>query len=314
VNFVRTVIVAKDKSGEYETISEAVKNLDGNGVKVFIKQGIYKEKIIIDKPNVFFEGENKDNVIITYSDAAFAPDETGNPMGTFKTATFHIMPSACNFKAKNITFRNDSGIGDIVGQAVAVYADCDKAVFENCNFIARQDTLLAAPMHEDIAKNPDILNRQYFKSCYIEGDVDFIFGGAVAIFEDCEIFSCDRNRDINGYITAACTSSKMKFGFVFINCILKSNAAKNTVYLGRPWRENAKTVFINCVLGEHIKGECWSVWGDTDRHKTCYYAQYNSSGPGYNESKVINWSNILKYDDAKKYTLENIFNGWSPLR
>jgi len=311
---MHTVIVAKDKSGEYETISEAVKNLGSNGVKIFIKQGVYKEKIVIDKPNVFFEGENKDNVIITYSDAAFAPDETGNPMGTFKTATFHIMPSAYNFKAKNITFRNDSGMGDIVGQAVAVYADCDKAVFENCNFFARQDTLLTAPMHEDIAKNPDILNRQYFKNCYIEGDVDFIFGGAVVVFENCEIFSCDRNRDINGYITAACTSPKMKFGFVFINCILKSNAAKNTVYLGRPWRENAKTVFINCTLGEHIKDECWSVWGDTDRHKTCYYAQYNSSGPGYNESKVINWSNILKYDDVKSYTLENIFDGWNPLR
>jgi pectinesterase len=271
---------------------------------VYIKNGVYKEKIVIDKP-VKLIGEDREKTILTFDDGAFRDD-----MGTFKTASVHILGSADGFSAENITFENSAGMGDVVGQAVALYLDCDKAVIKNCILKGRQDTLLTAPMHEDIAREPKKLNRQYFENCYIEGDVDFIFGGATAVFKDCEIFSLTRGKEVNGYITAACTSKELKYGYVFIDCKLNSDCEPSTVYLGRPWREYAKTVFINCELGKHIKPEGFSEWNRTERHKTCYYAQYNSYGEGYDEKSVVKWSEIL--DNADEYTIKNIFGDWKP--
>lgn len=305
------LVVDKNGTGDFFTIKDALNNALP-GTCLFIKNGTYKEKLIIDKPNISFVGEDALNTKITYDDGAFQIDETGSQIGTFKTASVHILKEAEGFSAKNITFENSAGRGDIVGQAVAVYADCDKAVFLDCRFLGRQDTLLTAPMHEDITREPDILNRQYFENCYIEGDVDFIFGGATAIFNKCEIYSLNRDMEINGYITAACTSKNLNYGYVFIDCKLVGDAGKDSVYLGRPWREYAKTVFINCFMDKHIKKQGFSVWNDTDRHKTCYYAQYNSNGEGYKKNDIAEWTHILDSEEASMYTIENIFNGWNP--
>lgn len=310
---MRKIAVDCNGTGDFLTVTDALNAVGNEEAVIFIKSGVYKEKILIDKPNIKLIGESKEKVVLTYDDGAFKTDETGNPMGTFKTASVHILPSAEGFSAKNITFENSAGSGDVVGQAVAVYVDCDKAVFKDCKFLARQDTLLTAPMHEDIAKNPNILNRQYFENCYIEGDVDFIFGGAVAVFKDCDIFSLNRNKEINGYLTAACTSDKLKFGYVFFNCRLLSDAPDETVYLGRPWREYAKTVFIDCYMDKHINRAGFSKWNKfEERCKTCFYAQYNSSGEGYKQESIADWTHILTEEEASEYTLENIFEGWTP--
>ncbi len=309
----KVLVVDKNGEGDFLTVADALCAAPINGgCKIYIKNGVYKEKLIVDKPNVFIEGEDIKNTILTYDDGAFMKDETGEAIGTFKTASLHILRSAEGFRAENLTIQNSAGMGDVVGQAVALYLDCDKAVIKNCRLLARQDTLLTAPMHEDTAKDPTILNRQFFEKCYIEGDVDFIFGGASAVFKDCEIFSLDRGKEINGYVTAACTSEKIKYGYVFVNCRLTSNAGEKTVYLGRPWREFAKTVFIECEFGKHIYESGFSVWNDTQRHKTCYYAQYKCFGDGACEDKAVGWSHILNDEDAKEYTLENIFGDWIP--
>lgn len=307
------IIVDKYGKGNFLSVQSAIDSINfGDKTNIFIKNGTYKEKIIIDKPFINIKGENKEKTILTFNDGAFANDESGKPMGTFNTASTHIKRKAVEFSAQNITIENSAGMGDLVGQAVALFVDCDKAIFKNCRLLGRQDTLLTAPMHEDIIKEPELINRQYFENCYIEGDVDFIFGGATAIFKNCEIFSLNRNKEINGYITAACTSQKLKYGYVFLDCSFLSDADEGTVYLGRPWREYAKTVFINCFMDKHINKESFSIWNGTQRHKTCYYAQYKSTGKGYNKECIADWTHILNDKEAEYYTIKTIFEDWKP--
>lgn len=316
VRFMNKITVDINGGGDYTTVGEALSSIkDDNETEIFIKKGIYKEKIIIDKPNLKFIGEDAEKTIITYDDGANHIDlETGEPMGTFKTATFHILRCGENFSAYNITFENSAGMGDVAGQAVAVYVDCDKAAFKKCRFKARQDTLLTAPMHEDIKREPERLNRQYFEECYIEGDVDFIFGGATAVFKNCKICGLDRGKEVNGYYTAACTAENIKFGYVFMDCKFTTDSAgKGTYFLGRPWREFAKTVFLNCHMGGHINKESFSKWKNFEkRSETCYYAQYKSLGEGFDENCTAKWTYILSDDEAKDYTIENIFGDWNP--
>ncbi|MBR1442552.1 MAG: pectin methylesterase [Firmicutes bacterium] len=296
--------------GDYTSITEAIKNIDGNET-VFIKNGTYREKIILDVPDVVFKGEDKNNTVIIYNDGAKKTGKNGEPIGTFETATMKVTKNAKGFKAEDLTFANDAGMGDIAGQAVALEIGCDKAVIKNCILKARQDTLFTAPMFKDIEDNPGIKNRQYYENCYIEGDVDFIFGGAIAIFDNCEIYSLNRNKKVNGYLTAPCTEKGMEFGYVFMNCKLTGEPDYESVYLSRPWREYGKVVFISCEIGKHIFKEGFSKWDTTERHKTCYSAVYDAKG-GYDTGGLVEWAHILSDEEAKKYTIEKIFEGWNP--
>jgi len=311
------IVVDKNGSGDFLSVTEAIASVEtGQPTEIFVKSGVYKEKIVVDKPDLKIVGENSNDTVITYDDGAFGIDpQTGKPMGTFKTASFHILNEGAGFSAFNITFQNSAGMGNVVGQAVAVYVDCDRAVFKNCRFLGRQDTLLTAPMHEDISRKPDILNRQYFEDCYIEGDVDFIFGGAVAVFKNCEICALDRKKEVNGYYTAPCTAVNMDFGYVFFDCnFTTDSAAEGTYYLGRPWREYARAVFINCQMGGHINKKGFSKWKNfEERSETCYYAQYKSYGAGFDEKSIAEWTYILTDEEAELYTVENIFKDWEPL-
>ncbi|WP_306416966.1 pectinesterase family protein [Fulvivirga maritima] len=198
------------------------------------------------------------------------------------------------FMARNITFENSSGP---VGQAVAVRVDGDKVIFDNCRFLGFQDTLY--PHGEN--------SRQYYKNCYIEGTTDFIFGWSTVVFEGCEIFT----KEGGSYITAASTLEDSEYGFVFIDCKLTGSAPDQSIYLGRPWRPFAQTVFINCDMGKHIKPEGWHNWNKPDAEQTTFYAEYQSKGPGA-EGTRVSWSHQLSEDQVEKYTLEKIFKDWDP--
>ncbi len=145
------------------------------------------------------------------------------------------------------------------------------------------------------------------RGCYIKGDVDFIFGSATAVFKDCEIFSNNRDKSVNGYITAASTIEGERFGYVFIDCRLISDAKHNSVYLGRPWRDYAKTTFINCFMGEHIVDSGWHNWDRLVTQSTTSYEEYNSSGPGGNQRNRVTWAKVLTDEEVKEYTPGNIF-------
>jgi pectin methylesterase-like acyl-CoA thioesterase/lysophospholipase L1-like esterase len=318
------MIVAQDGSGQFQTIQDAIDSIPVHNeerVLIYIKDGVYREKLIIDKPFISLIGTHKDKVKITFGDYALKILSDGEKMGTF--SSYSTIITGDSFLAKNITFENSAGSGTVVGQAVAVYVDADQLEFHHCSFLGSQDTLFTGPLPpKPIEGNRfggprDGLERKkgrsYFRDCYLEGDVDFIFGSATTIFDHCEIHSLDQSKDINGYITAASTPIDQEFGYVFLNCNLTSNAAAHTVYLGRPWRDYAKTVFINCWMGEHIREEGWHNWDKQHAQKSIFYAEYNSRGPGGCMEKRVHWANLLTDEEAKEYTIQTILGrdeGW----
>lgn len=314
------IIVANDGSGQFTKIQDAIDSIPQDNkskVEIFIKKGVYKEKINVYTPFISLIGEDTTETIITYDDYARKQFPNGESYRTFNSYTIFI--EARNFSAKNITFENSAGIGDIVGQAVAVYVEGDRAIFKNCRLLGNQDTLFTGPLPPKpiegnnfggpMDRKERIVGRQYYENCYIEGDIDFIFGSATAVFNKCEIFSKNRNKDVNGYITAASTNHGKEFGYVFIDCKLTSDSKPNTVYLGRPWRDYAKTAFISCYLGDHIKNEGWHNWNKTNAEKETFYAEYNSHGPGASDRSRVSWCHILTHEEAKKYTISNILSG-----
>lgn len=292
-----------------------------------IGSGTYREQLIIKRPKVTFEGTGSDTVIV-YGLGAFEEMPDGEKRGTFRTASVRI--DAPDFTARNLTFQNDAGFGHTVGQALALYVDADRCSFENCRFLGSQDTLFTAPLPLKEAKpggfrgpgefKPRIMGRHFYKDCFIQGDVDFIFGSATAWFENCEIYSKlpgDRKPPESGdevcygYVTAASTFEDVDYGYVFNNCRLTSDCPPHTVYLGRPWREFAKTVFINCELGEHIHPLGWKDWNKPHDH--FFYAEYNSTGSGAAPDKRADFSHQLTEADAEKYTIENVLGDWNPV-
>jgi pectinesterase len=288
-------VVSAEGNGDFKTIQEAfnaVPDYRKNATTIFLRKGTYKEKLILatSKTNVKLIGEDALKTIVTYDDYASKKNRFGEEMGTTGSTTFFEFGD--EFTAENITFENSSGP---VGQAVAVRVDGDKVTFRNCRFLGFQDTLY--PHGEK--------SRQYYKDCYIEGTVDFIFGWSTAVFEGCTIF-CKKD----GYVTAASTPEGMPYGFVFMNCKITGDAPEGSVYLGRPWRPFARTVFLNCFLDKQIKPAGWHNWSKPDAEKTAFYAEYQSSGPGAKPVSRVSWSHQLSAQEAGQYTLETIFGDW----
>lgn len=291
-------VVASDGSGDFTIIQDAidaVPDMRKNRTVIQIKNGTYKEKLVLpaSKTNITFVGEDPNKTIITYDDYASKKNRFGEEIGTSGSSGFYVFGDG--FIAKNVTFENSSGP---VGQAVAVRIDGDKVIFENCRFLGFQDTLYPHGDH----------SRQYYKDCYIEGTTDFIFGWSTAMFENCEIYSKEGGQ----YITAASTLEETEYGLVFINCKLTGDAPDKSVYLGRPWRNYAQTVFINCELGKHIHPEGWHNWSKPDAEKTAFYAEYNSKGAGASEETRVSWSHQLTEEEVSSYTIEAIFKDWNP--
>jgi len=303
--------VAQDGSGNYRTIQEAVNSVRDLGkqeVKIFIKKGVYHEKLIVPswKTNISLVGEDAANTVITnadYSGKAVPGGKDAYGLAQFSTYTsYTVLVQGNGFKAQGLTIENTSGR---VGQAVALHVEADRVVIKNCRILGNQDTLYAATA----------TSRQLYSECDIEGTTDFIFGEATVVFQNCTVKSLT-----NSYITAAATSANQKFGFVFMDCKLIADKGVDKVFLGRPWRPYAKTVFIRTEMAAHIVPEGWDAWpGDQmfpDKEKTAFYAEFKSSGPGSNLQKRAGWSKQLTSADIVSYTLAHIFDmgtPWKPL-
>ncbi|MBT2619953.1 pectinesterase family protein [Chryseobacterium sp. ISL-6] len=301
----QTFVVSKDGKGDFTTIQEAVdatSNLLSAKTVIILKPGIYKEKIIIPetKGAIVMEGENPENTIITYNDYASKKNSEGKEIGTTGSSTIFIFSN--DFTAKSISFENSSGK---VGQAVAVLTGGDRITFENCKFLGFQDTLYLKGMQDVPAGAKGKISRNYFKNCYIEGTTDYIFGAGTAVFENCTIYS----KESASYVTAASTPQENAYGFVFINCKITGHAVEHSVYLGRPWRPFAKTVYIDCTIDSTIKPEGWHNWNKPEAEKTTFYAEYNSKGNGANASKRVSWSHQLTKAERKNYTRDYVLKG-----
>lgn len=294
----KIIVVARDGSGEYLKVGDALNQIPFNNkepITIYIRNGIYKEKLHLDSSKNFVTiiGEDKFNTILTYDDHTGTVTQNDDVINTVTSHSFII--KADNFTAKNITVRNDAGYS--AGQAVALESDGDKAQFYNCRFVGNQDVLFT--------RNPN--SRQFFKNCYIEGTTDFIFGSSVVWFEHCHIHSKK-----NSHVTAASTPQDHAFGYVFNDCVLTGDTSLHSVSLGRPWRPYASVVYIHCYLGPQIKPEGWSNWNQTDNYKTARFGEYENYGPGSDKSRRVSWSKQLDDSEIKKFTIENILNGWVP--
>jgi pectinesterase len=292
------IFVAKDGTGKYKTVQSAFDAIPLNNKKpitVFIKNGIYKEKLHLDSSKRFVTliGEDKFNTILTYDDHTGKVSPKGDTINTRTSASFVV--KADNFRAENITFQNDAGF--TAGQAVGLESDGDMASFYNCRIVGNQDILFT---------NND-KSRQYYKDCYIEGTTDFIFGSSTVWFEQCHIHSKK-----NSHVTAASTPKEKQFGYIFNDCVLTGDSSLNNVSLGRPWRPWAQVVYMHCYIGQHVKPEGWSNWNNTENYLTTRFAEYKNYGPSSNPATRVKWSKQLGDEEAKKYTLKNVFGGWLP--
>ncbi len=266
-----TLTVAADGSGDFRSVQDAVDAVPDNNpgrIVIRIKPGTYKGRITLprSKPSVTFRGDDAATTILTndWNAKHLGPD--GRPVGTGGSYSTKI--NARDFIAEGITFENTAGD---TGQALAMFADGDRLVFRDCRFLGWQDTLYANG------------GRQYYGRCTIEGRVDFIFGGATAVFDRCTIRSKD-----GGYVTAASTPQGRPFGYVFLDCTLTGEGAR--AYLGRPWRPHAAVAYIRCRIGDHIAPAGWDNWRNPENEKTARYAEYRCTGPGAERSKRVAWS------------------------
>lgn len=296
-----TIFVARDGTAEFRNIDDAIEVcrafMEYHKV-IFVKKGIYKEKLILPSwlTNIEICGEDRDNTIITYDDHAnvFIPG-TDRKMGTFRTYTVRVDGNGITFR--NITIENNAAR---LGQAVALHTQGDRLAFVNCRILGNQDTVYTGGIN----------TRLYFKDCHIEGTTDFIFGPSTAWFENCTILS-----RTDSYITAASTPQDVEYGYVFNRCKIVAAEGVSKVYLGRPWRPYAHTLFMNCQLGKHILPVGWHNWSNTQNEKTTRYCEYDNHGEGAATKERAAWTRQLTKKEAAKVTLENVFRqngGWIP--
>ena len=291
-----TLVVSRDGTGDFRTLQEAVESARAfmdYTVTIYVKNGVYKEKVIVPSwvENIDIIGEDRDKTIITYDDHANI-----NKMGTFRTYTVKVEGSDITFK--NLTIENNAAQ---LGQAVALHTEGDRLKFINCRILGNQDTIYTG------AK----FTRLYFKDCYIDGTTDFIFGPSTALFENCMIHS-----KRNSYVTAASTPKEAKYGYIFKHCKLTAEPGVDKVYLGRPWRPYAYTLFIECELGKHIVPAGWHNWGKQSNEETARYMEYKNTGEGANVSERVAWSKQLTKKEAEAVTVDAIFgtqSNWNPI-
>lgn len=313
---VKELYVSANGDKEFREIGKALdaaKEYEGSNVVIHIAAGVYKEKIVISQQHISLIGEDENTTKITYSDSAHDIMPEGDERGTFRTSSVFI--DADNFYAAHLSFLNEAGQGYDAGQAIAAYVDGDKMIFENCRFEGYQDTLFTAPLPKKENKPggfkgpkefaPRRHGRHLYKDCFISGNIDFIFGSATVYFENCEIFMRDRHNELSGYVAAPSTYENEKYGYVFNHCRFTSDCPDESAYLGRPWRNYAKTVILNSEIGAHIKKEGWHDWNKKDAWETMFFAEYKNFGAGAGGERAP-FVKILTDDEASEYTRENV--------
>jgi len=299
-----SLVVTDDPSDvgeEYGSIQAAVDAAPPSGATILLGPGEYREKIFIDKPGLGLVGAGRDRTFLRWDDAAEKPHEGGGLTGTFRSYTLFV--GGADFFASDLAIVNDAGRGPGVGQAIAAYIDAGRSRFSRCAFLGRQDTLFLGPLPPSPRipgsfvgpgeLRPRVSGFHLFEDCLVEGDVDFIFGSAAALFRGCEIRSLALPPGEAGYVTAASTPEGARHGFTFLDCELSGDAAPGSVFLGRPWRPFARTAFLRCRLGPHIAPQGWSDWADASDRASVRYFEGGNSGPGYLPANRAPWARIL---------------------
>lgn len=280
------------------------------GDKIYLKNGIYNEKVEIRVDNLTIIGESQDKTIIANKDYYHKIMPDFNECNTFRTYSVYV--GSNNVSISNLTIRNDATPSNIYGQAVALHVQGDKFQCTNCIIKSAQDTLFTGPLPEDLCTRhkgflkPDFItglsSKQKYINCDIRGDVDFIFGGATALFENCKItfIKSDKisNGVSNGYIAAPSHSKETIYGYLFYKCNIISDNHGQRVYLARPWRDYGTAAFIDCNITDDLNPLGFNKWNNSNRDKTARFYEYTEN---HDLTKREPWVNILNKNDALKY-------------
>ncbi|KAH9316336.1 hypothetical protein KI387_024963, partial [Taxus chinensis] len=291
-DYCTVLIVDQNGCGNYSTVQSAVNAVADNNPDrtiIFITAGVYTEKVIIPqrKRNITFQGQGLLSTSIVWNDTA---NSSG---GTFFSGS--VMIFSDNFVAKDISFKNSAPIpnpGEEGAQAVALRIAGDKAAFYGCGFYGAQDTL-----HDD-------RGRHYFRLCFIQGSIDFIFGNARSLYHQCVVNSIANpvpsgSTRITGAITAHARGSSLEnTGFSFVGCIIRGSG---NVWLGRAWRPYSRVIFSYSYMSDIISPEGWNDWNDPSRDRTVFYGQYKCGGPGANQSMRVSYSRELEDCEAASF-------------
>ncbi|KAK2413960.1 pectinesterase [Trifolium repens] len=303
-NIQANVVVAKDGSGKFKTVAEAVASAPNKGKTryvIYVKKGIYKEnvEIISQKTNVMLVGDGMDATIITgslnYDDGT----------KTFNSAT--VAAVGDGFIAQDIGFQNTAGPQK--HQAVALRVGSDQSVINRCKIDAFQDTLYA---HS---------NRQFYRDSFITGTIDFIFGDAAVVFQKSKLVARKPMSNQKNMVTAQGrldpnqnTATSIQQCDIIPSTDLKPVIGSIKTYLGRPWKKYSRTVVLQSLIGNHIDPTGWSEWDDASKDylQTLYYGEYMNSGPGAGIGKRVNWPGyhvIKSAAEASKFTVKQLIQG-----
>ncbi len=290
-----TAVVAKDGSGQFATIQEAMARIGAGSpdrpATIYVRRGVYRELVYAqrEKRYVRLVGEDPESTVLVQGLHAGMKGLDGEAIGTFRTPTLYV--DADDFTVEGMTIRNDAGP---VGQALAVAVHGDRVLFRNCRFQGHQDTVF--------------LNRgrHYFAGCSIEGTTDFVFGGATAWFEGCDLHAL-----ASSYVTAPATPPEASYGFVFHRCRVDVAQGERS-YLGRPWRDHAAAIFLRSELGAGVRREGWHNWDRPWSESTSRFAEHRNTGPGADRSGRVPWSRELPAAEADRITPVMVLGGWDP--
>lgn len=312
----KTLYVAADGTGDFYSIQRAIDVATTTGTTILVAPGAYHEVLTITKPNIELRSASRD----ASKTVVVADKSAGTAGGTGKSATVNVL--ADNFFAENITFQNDFNATHPQlpqgSQAVALLVRGDRDIFHNVRLLGNQDTLYAASKlcTGDGAQRSCVAARQFFSDCYIEGNVDFIFGDGKTVFDNCEIHS---NRHSEGFITAQSKSYlRQDSGYVFHDCQLTASPGVTNVYLGRPWRPYATVVYLNTWMGDQIVPAGWREWhpGQTHSLNTAFFAENGSTGPGAYPNQRDPHAKHLTPEQVKLFEPAEFLrgsDGWDPI-
>ncbi|MBA0595005.1 pectinesterase [Gossypium raimondii] len=298
------VVVAADGSGNFKTLSEAVAKAPEKSSKRYIiriKAGVYRENVEVPKKksNIMFIGDGRTKTIITGS------RNVVDGSTTFHSATVAVVGE--KFLARDITFQNTAGPSK--HQAVALRVGSDLSAFYNCDMLAYQDTLY---VHS---------NRQFYVNCLVAGTVDFIFGNAAAVFQNCDIHARKPNSGQKNMVTAqGRTDPNQNTGIVIQKCRIGATSDLQPVrknfptYLGRPWKEYSRTVVMQSTISDVIQPAGWHEWSGSFALKTLFYAEYQNTGAGASTSARVKWGGykvITSASEAQAFTPGRFIAGGS---
>ena len=268
---------------------------------VKLAEGVYRQKLEIDVPNLTIEGEGAETTVIEYGDYAKKLDENGVEYNTFRTYTVAVCADGVTIR--NLTIANSSGNSRENGQEVALTVYGDSFAMENCRLVSEQDTLFCGPLPKDLIERydgflkdklrRDITSKQRYLNCTITGTVDFIFGCGDCLFDKCTIISLADGRQ--GFVAAPAHALEQTVGMVFNECqFLSEGDVTESIFLARPWRDYGKASFVGCKYGKHICSEGFDKWNDTERDKTARFAEY-----GVDRAGRVAWSKQLSKKEVE---------------